>query len=335
MREEGKDWTGNSVYLWAIANAAYMALLGPEGFARARRADHRPQPLRRAAPRRDRRRADRLPGGFFKEFVVDFDATGKTVAEINRRPAKPRHLRRQGSVAGLPRAGAVGPLLRHRDPHPGRHRPAGRGRGGGGRVTSSALPRRRLGRAGRHGDGSRRDAAGVVFDEPSRTSPRLVGDLDALVPAGLRAATPPDLPELSEPEVQRHYLQLSQETLGMMGISLFGTCTMKYNPRLATEMAARPEIAELHPRPARRDAAGRAGARPRLRPDPARAVGHGRSSSSRPAAAPMPPTPMPSSPAPTTPPAASSSSATRSSPRSRRIPATRRPRPRPASRWSR
>ena len=33
----------------------------------------------------------------------------------------------------------------------------------------------------------------------------------------------------------------------MMGVSLFGTCTMKYNPRLATELVARPEIAELHP----------------------------------------------------------------------------------------
>jgi glycine dehydrogenase subunit 2 len=52
---------------------------------------------------------------------------------------------------------------------------------------------------------------------------------------------------LSEPEVLRHYLHLSQETLGMMGVSLFGTCTMKYNPRLATELAARPEVAELHP----------------------------------------------------------------------------------------
>ena len=35
LREEGKDWTGNSVYLCAVANAAYMALLGPEGFARS------------------------------------------------------------------------------------------------------------------------------------------------------------------------------------------------------------------------------------------------------------------------------------------------------------
>ena len=88
---------------------------------------------------------------------------------------------------------------------------------------------------------------GVVFDEPEADIARLVGDLDALVPAGLRRSTPPELPELSEPEVLRHYLHLSQETLGMMGVSLFGTCTMKYNPRLATELAARPEIAELHP----------------------------------------------------------------------------------------
>ena len=33
----------------------------------------------------------------------------------------------------------------------------------------------------------------------------------------------------------------------MMGISLFGTCTMKYNPRLNELIAARPEVAEIHP----------------------------------------------------------------------------------------
>ena len=47
--------------------------------------------------------------------------------------------------------------------------------------------------------------------------------------------------------MQRHYLHLSQETLGMMGISLFGTCTMKYNPRLSEAIAQRPELAEVHP----------------------------------------------------------------------------------------
>jgi glycine dehydrogenase subunit 2 len=81
---------------------------------------------------------------------------------------------------------------------------------------------------------------GVVFEEPGE-------DVESLVPVALRRATRPALPELSEPEVLRHYLHLSQETLGMMGISLFGTCTMKYNPRLATELVARPDVAEVHP----------------------------------------------------------------------------------------
>jgi glycine dehydrogenase subunit 2 len=75
-----------------------------------------------------------------------------------------------------------------------------------------------------------------------------VGDAAALMPAELRRQRPPALPELSEFEVQRHYLHLAQETLGMMGVSLFGTCTMKYNPRVGHALTTRPQVAELHPR---------------------------------------------------------------------------------------
>ena len=74
-----------------------------------------------------------------------------------------------------------------------------------------------------------------------------VGDADALVAPSMRRDVAPELPELSEPEVLRHYLHLSQETLGMMGVSLFGTCTMKYNARVNEHVVARPWIAELHP----------------------------------------------------------------------------------------
>jgi glycine dehydrogenase subunit 1 len=83
-RENGKDWTGNSVYLWAIANAVYMALMGPQGF----------RDIGRAILARSHYAARRIgelpgiqavwPGGFFKEFVVNFDRTGRTVAEVNR-----------------------------------------------------------------------------------------------------------------------------------------------------------------------------------------------------------------------------------------------------------
>ena len=84
-REEGNDWTGNSVYLWAIANAVYLSLMGPEGFAE----------VGRLIIARSHYAARRLaevagvrvvfPEGFFKEFVVDFGGTGRTVEEVNRR----------------------------------------------------------------------------------------------------------------------------------------------------------------------------------------------------------------------------------------------------------
>ncbi len=74
-----------------------------------------------------------------------------------------------------------------------------------------------------------------------------IGDPEKLIPPSMRRETPPELPELSEPEVLRHYLHLSQETLGMMGVSLFGTCTMKYNPRVAEAVASEPYVAEVHP----------------------------------------------------------------------------------------
>ncbi|MFN0043112.1 MAG: aminomethyl-transferring glycine dehydrogenase subunit GcvPA, partial [Alphaproteobacteria bacterium] len=83
LREKGKDWTGNSVYLWAIANAVYMSLLGPAGFREL--GERIVQQSHYAA----RVLADIpgvrvvFPGGFFKEFVVNFDATGKTVSAID------------------------------------------------------------------------------------------------------------------------------------------------------------------------------------------------------------------------------------------------------------
>ena len=82
-REEGKDWTGNSTYLWAVVSAVYMSLLGPQGF----------RELGELIIRRSHYAAKLLgeidgvritpASGFFKEFVVNFDGTGKPVADIN------------------------------------------------------------------------------------------------------------------------------------------------------------------------------------------------------------------------------------------------------------
>lgn len=76
---------------------------------------------------------------------------------------------------------------------------------------------------------------------------KAVGELEDLLPKAVRRASLPELPEISEPDTLRHYLHLSQETLGMMGISLFGTCTMKYNPRVSERLTARADLAQLHP----------------------------------------------------------------------------------------
>jgi glycine dehydrogenase subunit 1 len=84
-REDGNDWTGNSVYLWAVVNAVYMSLLGPSGF--------RELGEQIMANSHDAaRKIAAIPGievpyqtGFFKEFVVSYNATGLTVAEVNRR----------------------------------------------------------------------------------------------------------------------------------------------------------------------------------------------------------------------------------------------------------
>lgn len=89
---------------------------------------------------------------------------------------------------------------------------------------------------------------GVLFPEPDPRVTASVGPSDQLIPAALRRVKRPALPEMSEPDVLRHYLHLSQQTLGMMGISLFGTCTMKYNARLNEAITSRDEVAELHPR---------------------------------------------------------------------------------------
>ncbi len=88
---------------------------------------------------------------------------------------------------------------------------------------------------------------GIVFPETEQAIVDAVGDAIELVPESVRRSGPANLPELSEPDVLRHYLHLSQETLGMMGISLFGTCTMKYNARVTESLVRLPHVAETHP----------------------------------------------------------------------------------------
>jgi glycine dehydrogenase subunit 2 len=88
---------------------------------------------------------------------------------------------------------------------------------------------------------------GIVFAAPEAAVTKAVGDAAALVPATMRRKARPALPEMTEHDVLRHYLHLSQMVHGMMGVNLFGTCTMKYNPRISTHLTLRPEVADIHP----------------------------------------------------------------------------------------
>ncbi len=90
-------------------------------------------------------------------------------------------------------------------------------------------------------------ARGQVFPAPEPEVAAAVGAPAGAIPAAMRREAPPALPEITEFEAQRHYLHLSQMTLGMMGVSLFGTCTMKYNAKVSELATNRPELAEVHP----------------------------------------------------------------------------------------
>jgi glycine dehydrogenase subunit 2 len=76
-----------------------------------------------------------------------------------------------------------------------------------------------------------------------------VGDPLSSIPEAVRRKSPLRLPELSQPQVLRHFLRLSQETLGTdVNIDLgLGTCTMKYSPKVNEFLARSRKITEIHP----------------------------------------------------------------------------------------
>src|SRR4051794_2113250 len=73
---------------------------------------------------------------------------------------------------------------------------------------------------------------------------------DALdrIPAVARRTTAPALPEMNEPDVVRHYVNLSQLNYAVdTGFYPLGSCTMKFNPKLNEWAARLPGFATLHP----------------------------------------------------------------------------------------
>jgi glycine dehydrogenase subunit 2 len=72
--------------------------------------------------------------------------------------------------------------------------------------------------------------------------------LDELIPEALLRERPAELPEVSEPEIVRHYTRISRRNFDLdRGFYPLGSCTMKHNPRLNERVAALPGHARLHP----------------------------------------------------------------------------------------
>jgi glycine dehydrogenase subunit 2 len=90
-----------------------------------------------------------------------------------------------------------------------------------------------------------RGAAGRrAFVAPELDVPRV----DGLLPERFRRSEPARLPEVSEPEIVRHYVNLSKRNFDLdSGFYPLGSCTMKHNPRLHERVAALPGHARLHP----------------------------------------------------------------------------------------
>ncbi|MDI6806006.1 MAG: aminomethyl-transferring glycine dehydrogenase subunit GcvPB [Candidatus Bathyarchaeia archaeon] len=77
---------------------------------------------------------------------------------------------------------------------------------------------------------------------------KAVGEADTLIPKSMQRTSPLRLPELSEAEVTRHFIRLSEMNFGVdSGFYPLGSCTMKYNPKINEQLANLPTIAMLHP----------------------------------------------------------------------------------------
>ncbi|TYR75612.1 glycine dehydrogenase subunit 2 [Rossellomorea vietnamensis] len=84
------------------------------------------------------------------------------------------------------------------------------------------------------------------FSLPEMDVPQV--DLSQLIPAGYTREEAPELPEVSELDIMRHYTALSKRNHGVdSGFYPLGSCTMKYNPKINENVARFNGFAHLHP----------------------------------------------------------------------------------------
>ena len=77
------------------------------------------------------------------------------------------------------------------------------------------------------------------------------------LPEEYQRGNAPQLPEMAETDISRHYTKLARRAHGVnSGFYPLGSCTMKYNPRINDEIAALPGFANIHPLQPRETAQG-------------------------------------------------------------------------------
>jgi glycine dehydrogenase subunit 1 len=84
LRDKSEDFAGTTQAIWAIVAGVYLALMGPQGMrelgetvlARTQYAIGELSKIKGV-------KGSRFDAPNFKEFVVNFDGTGKTVADVN------------------------------------------------------------------------------------------------------------------------------------------------------------------------------------------------------------------------------------------------------------
>lgn len=90
---------------------------------------------------------------------------------------------------------------------------------------------------------------GIDVPRASDAIRKVTGDGLSQLPDTVRRQVPPRLPRLGQMQVLRHYLRLSQETLGAdLNVDVGqGTCTIKYSPRVNEQLVRSHKVAEVHP----------------------------------------------------------------------------------------
>ncbi len=85
VREKGKEFVGTAAALWGITAGVYLSLMGPKGMIELGR--HILQKSQYAIAMLSKVKGVKVPrfeSSHFKEFVVDFSRTSKTVEQINK-----------------------------------------------------------------------------------------------------------------------------------------------------------------------------------------------------------------------------------------------------------